>query len=114
MGILDTQEEADGRQGGGGQQQSQQSQQSQQQGQQGTTPTEASQPSGGRGAGAPNREAPRRNNIRVINFPSVQVMMTRGQPGSSQGAAGAGQSASGGANPQVPQFGAPMLFGLPL
>ena len=111
--MTDAQEEADGRQEGSGGGTGQQQPQQQQQGQQGATPT-GDPSSRGEGGGAPPGRG--RNNVRVINFPSVQVMMTRGPPGSNPGggAAGTGQAASGGANPQMPPFGPPMLFGLPM
>ena len=76
----------------------------------GATPTETP-PTSGQEGGHPGL----RRNVQVINFPSIQVMMRGGQPGTSQGAGAAGGGAgAGGGNPQLPQFGAPMLFGLPL
>lgn len=90
-----------------------------------TPPTGGTEGGGGaRGTTASTQNA-RRNNVHVINFPSVQVMMTRGghpvpvggqqqQPGTSQGGATGGGGGGGASNPQLPQFGAPMFFGLPL
>lgn len=60
-------------------------------------------------------------NIRFVNFP-VRVQMVRGgggggrqAEGTSQAGATAGPGAGpAGSNPQVPQFGAPMFFNLPM
>lgn len=90
--VLDQHETEDTDEGSAAQQQQQQQQ-----------PTAAtSQASSGDGPRQPR-------NVQIMHFPPVQIMMSQGLPG-QPGSIGGGAAA----NPQMPQFGGPMLFGLPL